>query len=406
MATQALIAGHLQEKKGIFYVVLNIKDENGKRKPKWISTGLPVKGNKRKAEAFLMEKRREYTELANMEQEQKEKHGLTIDMSAADSTLFADYMEDWLNVVKCTIEKITYSGYCYNVKSVISPYFRKKGITLGRLTAKDIQDFYTEQLKRVKATTVISYHANIHSALEYAVDIDLIVANPANKVKRPKKEKYVGGFYSAEEINALLSAAKGSDIELPILFGAFYGMRRSEIVGLKWDAVDFVNDTLTIKHTVTRCSIDGKKVVIAKDRAKSKASLRTLPLVPVFKEKLQEAKKQQEHYKRLCGRSYSKEYTEYICVDPLGELINPDYITTAFPLFLKKHNLRKIRFHDLRHSCASLLLSNGVPMKQIQEWLGHSDFSTTANFYAHLEYQSKLSSANAMLQGIDLTCVQ
>ena len=91
---------------------------------------------------------------------------------------------------------------------------------------------------------------------------------------------------------------------------------------------------------------------------------------------------------------------EDICVDEMGTLISPHYLTASFPKLLEKNNLRHIRFHDLRHSCASLLLANGVPMKQIQEWLGHSDFSTTANVYAHLDYNSKLSSADAMVNGL------
>lgn len=89
-------------------------------------------------------------------------------------------------------------------------------------------------------------------------------------------------------------------------------------------------------------------------------------------------------------------------MDELGELMKPHYLTTEFPKFVEKHGLRKMRFHDLRHSCASLLLANGVSMKQIQEWLGHSDFSTTANIYAHLDYRSKISSAEAMEQGLPL----
>ncbi len=102
----------------------------------------------------------------------------------------------------------------------------------------------------------------------------------------------------------------------------------------------------------------------------------------------------------VCGKCYNKEYCDYICVDEIGNLIKPDYLTQAFPQFLESHGLRRIRFHDLRHSCASLLLANGVPMKQIQEWLGHSDFATTANVYAHLDYNSKLASANAMTTGL------
>ena len=141
-------------------------------------------------------------------------------------------------------------------------------------------------------------------------------------------------------------------------------------------------------------------IQIAQDTTKTKSSMRTLPLVPAFKEKLLKLKEQQEEYRRVCGRCYNKKYLEYICVDEMGTLISPHYLTASFPKLLEKNNLRHIRFHDLRHSCASLLLANGVPMKQIQEWLGHSDFSTTANVYAHLDYNSKLSSADAMVNGL------
>lgn len=120
----------------------------------------------------------------------------------------------------------------------------------------------------------------------------------------------------------------------------------------------------------------------------------------MFRTYLLEKKKKQEEYRRLCGNSYCKDYLDYLYVDELGHLIEPFYITAAFPKFLEKHGLRRIRFHDLRHSCASLLLANNVPMKQIQEWLGHSDFSTTANIYAHLDYNSKLSSASALMAGL------
>lgn len=100
--------------------------------------------------------------------------------------------------------------------------------------------------------------------------------------------------------------------------------------------------------------------------------------------------------KKLCGNSYITKYEDYICVDFTGKLFRPEYITDHFRLLLKNNNLRHIRFHDLRHSCASLLLSKGVPMKAIQEWLGHSTYSTTANFYTHLENNYKTESANAL----------
>ena len=155
-----------------------------------------------------------------------------------------------------------------------------------------------------------------------------------------------------------------------------------------------------IKHIVTQASIDGKKVLVQADRAKTKSSLRTLPLVPHIRDRLLMLKGQQDTYRRLCGKSYNREYLGYLCVDEIGNIIRPNYVSEQFPKLLEKNGLRPIRFHDLRHSCASLLLANGVPMKQIQEWLGHSDFSTTANIYAHLDYASKLSSAQAMLEGL------
>lgn len=380
-----MVAGHLHEKNGFYYIILNLFDANGKRKPKWIATGLPVKGNKKKAESLLMQERKRHN---------------TATATNSDDLLFADYLEQWLAVAKSSVALVTYSSYSNMIKGSIAPYFREKKITLKGLQAKDIQEFYQEQLERVKASTVIHYHANIHKALKHAVKMDFIEVNPADKVERPKKEKFTGGFYSSEEINRLFDISKGTPLELAVLFGAFYGLRRSEIVGLKWDSFDFEQNTLTIQHTVTSCNIDGKHVVIASDNTKTKSSCRTLPLVPFFREKLLTLKKEIAENRRLCGRSYCKEYLDYIYVDEMGERIKPGYITTSFPILLERNGMRRIRFHDLRHSCASLLLANGVPMKQIQEWLGHSDFATTANIYAHLDYSSKVLSANAMGQGL------
>lgn len=374
-----MVAGHLHEKNGYYYIILNLTDSAGRRKPKWISTGLTIKGNKKRAEQMLMEERRKYA-----------------NAKTGDDVLFADFMEQWLEIVKSTVSIPTYSSYVNAVKSIIAPYFRKKKILLRDLQAHDIQMFYQEQLQRVKASSVIHYHANIHKALKYAVKNDMIPSNPADKVERPKQDKFYGNFYDRDELNKLFEAVTGTKLELPVLLGAFYGLRRSEIVGLKWSAIDFEQNTITISHTVTSCNLDGKCVIVAKDTTKTKSSRRTLPLVPYFHEKLLAVKAQQERNQKLCGRSYNREFLEYICVDDIGDRFKPNYITSQFPKLLERNGFRKIRFHDLRHSCAILLLASGVPMKHIQEWLGHSDFSTTANIYAHLDYSSKLTSASAM----------
>ena len=250
--------------------------------------------------------------------------------------------------------------------------------------------------------TILRLHANLHKALKYAVRIDLIASNPVDKVDRPKPQAFMAGYYSAEEMEQLFEVAKGHKLELIIQIAAFYGLRRAEVMGLRWEAIDFEAKTLTIRHIVTSTRIDGKQVLIEADRAKTKSSLRTLPLVDSIAERLKTVKKQQEYNRKICGNSYNQKYLGYVFVDAMGNLIHPNTVTSEFPKLLEDNGLRRIRFHDLRHSCASLLLKEGVPMKQIQEWLGHSDISTTANIYAHLDSQSKTLSAQAMTGALPL----
>lgn len=171
----------------------------------------------------------------------------------------------------------------------------------------------TDSQKTVSPGTVIHYHANIHKALKYAVKMDLIPFNPADKVERPKKQRHIADYYRQEELERLLAL-----------------------------------------------------------------------------------REQQEEERRVCGNCYSKKYDGYVFVDAMGNIFNPRSVTANFSKLLEQNGLRHIRFHDLRHSCASLLLANDVPLKQIQEWLGHSDIGTTANIYSHLDYKSKITSANVM----------
>ena len=235
-----------------------------------------------------------------------------------------------------------------------------------------------------------------HKALKYAVKMDLIPFNPADKVERPKKQRYIADYYRQEELERLLEASKDHPYSLLIQMTAFYGLRRSEALGLKWDAIDFERDTITIKHIVTNAKIDGKCEIVCADRAKTKSSLRSLPLVSNIREKLLALREQQKENRRVCGNCYSKKYDGYVFVDAMGNIFNPRSVTANFSKLLEQNGLRHIRFHDLRHSCASLLLANDVPLKQIQEWLGHSDIGTTVNIYSHLDYKSKITSANVM----------
>ena len=382
-----LVAGHLTLKNGRYYAVLNYRNAGGQRKTKWIALGLPEKGNKRKAEAELARLRAEF-------EPPKEVGDLSSDM------LFTDYLLEWLEIAKGRLAVATYSSYAAMIKKPVGPYFRQRNLTLRELEARHLQMFYSEMLRKVKPNTVIHYHAIIHSALKYAVKTDMLVQNVADKVDRPKRNSFQPVFLSAEEMQKMFKALRGTKLELPVLVAAFYGFRRGEVLGLKWDAIDFERGTISVIRTVTTITVDGKQTEIEQQSAKTKSSLRTLPLIGSFREYFLQVKEAQELNKQVCGNCYNHEYDGFVFVDELGERMRPNYLTEYFPKYIAKHWMPKMRFHDLRHSCASLLLANGVPLKQIQEWLGHSDFSTTANIYAHLDYRSKISSAQAMEQGM------
>ena len=377
-----MVAGHLQEKNNFYYIVLSYKDETGKRRTKWESTGLPVKKNKKKAEALLQERRRNFIPPVTV-----------AEIRLDEDILFADFMLKWLEVTKSTIQLTTYASYQGMVEHIIVPYFRKHSIKLEELKATDLQDFYAKQLERVKPNTVIHYHANIHKALKYAVKIDLIPSNPADKVERPKKDDFKGSYYTAEEIHALTEAAYGTKLEIPVLLASFYGLRRSEVLGLKWDSINFAMQTLTIRHTVARVT-----KVVEKNKTKNASSFRSFPLtddaIRLFKILLQ----QEQIYRNHFGKDYID--NDYVFTWEDGHPYSPDYVSHTFHKLLKKYDLPHIRFHDLRHTCASMLLSEGYGLKDVQEWLGHSDIKMTANIYGHLDIRRKRSIANGLEQAL------
>jgi len=213
------VSGHIEERNGIFYIILSWTDAAGNRGRKAISTRLAVKGNRKRAEDMLIKERRA--------QEKKLKC-----LPGIDELFFSDFMEQWLEAIRAEIKPTTFGGYQLNVQKAIVPYFKKKRILLYELTAEDINDFYTDQLKRVKAMTVHKYHANISKALKYAVERQYIPHSVMDRVKHPKLERFVGKHLKQSEAIKLFEAVKGHRLELGVIFGAFYGLRRSEVVGL------------------------------------------------------------------------------------------------------------------------------------------------------------------------------
>ena len=275
------------------------------------------------------------------------------------------------------------------------PFFKPMKLKVRELTGDEINEYYAHlRAKGLKGTTCQRHHALLHLAFKSAMKRRIIPSNPVDQADRPKAQQFIGNFYNADEIKALLDCTRNDPLHIVILIAAYYGLRRSEVVGLKWSAIDFSGRTVSIKHKVLQDGSDLKGF----DVMKTKSSYRTLPLIPIVEQELIAERERQAEMKRVFGMSYNRNYEEYICVDAVGELIKPNYVTDHFKVILKQNGLRKIRFHDLRHSCASLLLANGVQMKLIQEWLGHSDISTTSNVYSHVDSESKKMSAKAIEQ--------
>ena len=177
----------------------------------------------------------------------------------------------------------------------------------------------------------------------------MLIQNVADKVDRPRKNSFQPVFLSADEMQKMFEVLRGTKLELPVLVAAFYGLRRGEVVGLKWDAIDFEQGTISVKRTVTSTIIDGKYQEFEQQSAKTKSSLRTLPLIGSFREYFLQVKEAQELNKQVCGNCYNYEYDGFVFVDELGERMRVEYLTNAFPKFLESHGLRRMRFHDLRH---------------------------------------------------------
>ena len=375
------VTASLQIRNGIYQAVLSYK-KNEKWETKWKSTGIKaIKGNKKKAETKKEEIRKKFQEEINSDNIDNE------------DILFIDYMKKWLKMISSSVEPTTLNGYQGVINGRMTDYFKNTKITLQNIKPKHIQEFYQYLLDEgLCGNTVKHYHANIRKALQYAMKTDIILSNPADKVDLPKIEEYKPKFYTSDEVKILLNEVIGTKLEIPVMIDCFYGFRRSEVIGLKWSAIDFENDTITIDHTITQSN--GKLII--RDKTKTKSSKRTLPLEPIVKSFLIELKEKQEKNKELCGDSYNKDYLEYICVDNCGNIIRPDYVTETFLKLLKRKNLKIIRFHDLRHTCASILLKNGANMKEIQAWLGHSNYNTTANLYAHLDSSSVNNTGKVM----------
>ena len=377
------MTGSIQTKKDYLYIVLQYKDRTGKTKRKWISTGLPARANKKKAEAMISETIEKYKSLECGE----------------NNELLVDYMQEWLDDKKTSIRQSTWETYEMYIRTHIMPYFAPLHKNLKELTARDIKSFYSSLLKEganlhtgksLCFRSIRKIASLLKTILNDAVAINLIPKNPAVNIKVPKptdEDEFKGQFLTVEEAQNLLTAFHGHELEVLIYITLYYGLRRSEVVGLQWDAIDFDKNTIRIKHTVVNIS-----TLVAADKTKSVSSRRTYPLLPEVRDALLRLKDRREQNKKKFGNTYYQ--SDYVFVWDDGKPFRPDCVSRSFKRVLIAHNIPLIRFHDLRHSTASILYDKGWKLKDIQEWLGHADIETTVHInYPHTSDYLKVKAA-------------
>lgn len=313
--------------------------------------------------------------------------------STREDVLFVDFYWQWLQEHKKDIEPRTYLEYEKIYNKHIKPYFCENGIFLRNLTSEDIQEYYSVKILSLSPNTVLKHHANIYSCLKYAKSREFIDVNPMENVKRPKSVKYIASYYTVDQLMNLFKIAKisKSNIYTEIILAGMLGLRRSEIVALKWSSIDFVKQTITIRR---KAYLDENYENVVTDRLKTKSSYRTLCLPQNLLTYLKKLKDEQNKLSKTQYKTSS--YMDYVCLDENGDIINLNRITDTFRQLIKKNDLPYIRFHDLRHSCASMLLALGYDLKKIQEWLGHADIQTTANIYTHVNNTAKYEMANTI----------
>ena len=365
--------GCLQEKGGKYYAVLSI---DGKKK--WINLQIPTsKGNKRRAEQKMNEIVLEYSSNKAMFMR----------------TDFVSFSMEWLSYIKLHVDVITYKGYEQYLKNHIIPYFKTKKLCIQDIKIADIENYYKfkstsgrlDGKKGGLSANSVRLHAVVLKLIfKYAVLNGIIKENPCTYAVIPKNDipKKKIEFYTAEQCNKLLDVTLGSPLHDIVLITFLYGLRRSEVMGLRWCDIDFENNTVTIQHTRVL-----QKVVVSKDKTKNASSNRVYPLLDEVKTILLKIKSKQQHNKKKLDNVYTD--SGYVFVNEYGQPFYPSYPTRRLAHFIKKYELPHIRFHDLRHSCASYLLSKGWSMKAISDWLGHSEIGTTMNIYAHINMSQK-----------------
>lgn len=396
---ERLVAGHLQKKNGYWYAVITFKQE-GKPTSKWINTRFKKDSEKGKAETFLILQRIKYTELlygseavklpedmatTSLKKTESHETSQTNSFSRYSKEMtMVEFCEVWRTHVKHAVEETTFYGYMNILRNHIIPFFEKHNVEVGAVNNLTLEEYINYAYDKGLANKTVNNHKGVLSGIfEYARTLKLIEKNPVSEVSKIPKTPPVENYYSEDELKILLRSCISTTLEFPIFMACIYALRRSEVCGLRWTDIDMMYDTFTVWHVRTSMTgEDNRSVILSKDRTKNKVK-RVYPIISTVKMMLTRIR----NYQIELG-IYNP--NGYIFVDSNAAPRRPDYITEKFPQFLETIGLKRIRFQDLRHSCASVLLQNKkrqVTLVDIQNWLGHLHLQSTMR-YAHMSRDS------------------
>lgn len=362
--------GTITKKGKKWYIVVDIGiDENGKRKQKWFS------GYDRKKDA-----EKDLAKIINQLE--------TNTFIMPEKTTLEEHLNYWLeNYAKPNLSPTTIYGYEIIINKHIIPILGK--IELQKLKPIQIQRYYDLKKEELSGKTLVQHHRVLRKALDYAFKLQLIPNNPADAVEPPKAKKYKAKVLNLEEIEAMLKALKEDKLEVPINLALALGLRRGELLGLKWEDIDLDKGLIHIKHNLVRA---GKKLVLKEP--KSDSGVRTLQIPSSLINMLKKHKVKQLEQKIFLGEAYNDKGFVFCRED--GEPINPSTFSHWFDDFIKKNNLPDIRLHDLRHTNATLMLKGKVAPKVASKRLGHSNITITMDLYSHVLEDMDKEAANTI----------
>jgi integrase len=361
--------GHIKKRgKDSYSVVVSVGRDpaTGKYKYLWES----VKGTKREAERRLSEL---LTQLDN---------GTFIRPS---KRTLAEYLEAWLSeYVWAELAPRTAEGYELVVRRHLIPALGR--ITLTGLKPEHIQRYQSEKLSRGRADgkgglslrTVRHHYMALHAALERAVKMGLVVRNAADAVSAPRFERHEWQSLSEFGVSSVLEAAKETPYYVLFYQALFTGMRRSELLALRWCDVDLVLGRVQVTRSLHQ--LKGGEIVIRSP--KSERSRRAVSLPPSAVVVFQEEREKQRRERAAVGLGLKDD--DLIFRDLEGRPLRPDTVTHAWTKLVRRIGLRGVRLHDCRHTHASLMLKQGVHPKIVQERLGHASIGLTLDTYSHV----------------------